>query len=304
MLSEKSRILIIDDNKDLLFNLELLLKFNGYDVLKAFNGKEALDILNLTNKPPDLIICDIVMPLLDGYSLFKKIVHDIRWSSIPFLFLTAKASTEDIILGKKLGIDEYITKPFDNNYLLNIISGKIKRKKIEKSLNTKIERKLKLLGELKSNNSIISRKEDIKVIYLCWDDIRGSVLKKIFPPTEYSRKWFEELGIQLFQTTVAVYGHGDCSQANSALLNVNNINMDAVVYFDFIVDNSVRGDQKQYMLALLAPKVDYFSFLEIRMLFDEISNEIKSTGNCEIIKKNWEYLTHILTNKEESSLVI
>ncbi len=118
-------ILVVDDNPDLVDGVKLTLEMEGFQVLTAFSGKEALDTLQRIT--PDLILADIMMPNLDGYELYVRVHNDQRWLHIPFIFLTAKTSKEDIRKGKEMGADDYITKPFDPQDVVAAVRGKLKR---------------------------------------------------------------------------------------------------------------------------------------------------------------------------------
>ena len=108
----KPLILVVEDNRDLLFSLNLILESNNYKSITSRNGKEALVILNELDQVPDIIISDIMMPEMDGYEFFKEISNSSRWNRIPFIFLSARSTPQDIRFGKLLGVDDYITKPF------------------------------------------------------------------------------------------------------------------------------------------------------------------------------------------------
>nr|MDO8116796.1 response regulator [Candidatus Sigynarchaeota archaeon] len=125
----KYTVLIVDDNKDILYNLRTALGLNHFNVISANNGKEALEILRKLKAVPDVIISDIMMPEMDGYELLKAISKEPGLNQVPFIFLSAKTTVEDIRLGKILGVDDYITKPFHQEDLIAIVKGKIARKK-------------------------------------------------------------------------------------------------------------------------------------------------------------------------------
>ena len=93
--------------------------------LSAKNGKEAIEVLQNSSIPPDLIVSDILMPEMDGYELFKIISSNANWNTIPFIFLSAKASPDVIRLGRILGVDDYVTKPVDEELLQSLIENKI-----------------------------------------------------------------------------------------------------------------------------------------------------------------------------------
>lgn len=117
--------MIVDDNKDFIFNLELLLTSHNLDVVSALQGKEALKLLETMERLPDLIISDILMPEMNGYDFFTKISSNQIFNQIPFIFLTARNSPEEIEYGKKLGVDEYIIKPFSEDSLIVSINNKL-----------------------------------------------------------------------------------------------------------------------------------------------------------------------------------
>ncbi|MCK4848744.1 MAG: response regulator, partial [Candidatus Heimdallarchaeota archaeon] len=106
-------ILVVEDNPDVLFNIQVALEANEYEVETASNGKKAIKKLSEMGKNPDLIISDIMMPEMDGYDFFNIVSQNSVWSRIPFVFLSAKSKPEDVRFGKILGADDYITKPFD-----------------------------------------------------------------------------------------------------------------------------------------------------------------------------------------------
>ncbi len=118
-------ILVVDDNPDLVDGVKLTLEMEGFQVLAATSGQQALEVLGRIT--PDLILADIMMPNLDGYQLYIRVHNDSRWVHVPFIFLTAKTSKEDIRKGKEMGADDYITKPFDPQDLVAAVRGKLKR---------------------------------------------------------------------------------------------------------------------------------------------------------------------------------
>jgi CRP/FNR family transcriptional regulator, polysaccharide utilization system transcription regulator len=124
-------ILIIEDNKEVRENTSEILELASYKTLTAENGKIGADLAK-KNKP-DLIICDIMMPELDGYGVLHILSKDPSTASIPFIFLTAKSEKDDFRKGMKLGADDYLTKPFDDLELLNAIETRLKKNEIIKA---------------------------------------------------------------------------------------------------------------------------------------------------------------------------
>jgi len=110
------KILVVDDEVDLLETIRFPLEIEGYNVLVAYNGEEALNQARKEN--PDLILLDLMLPKLDGYKVCRLLKFDERYKHIPILMLTAKTQEKDKVLGMETGADEYITKPFEMDYLL------------------------------------------------------------------------------------------------------------------------------------------------------------------------------------------
>lgn len=115
------KILIVDDEVDLVETLRLPLEMEGYTVLVSYNGEDALNQARKEN--PHLIILDIMLPKLDGYKVCRLLKFDERYKHIPILMLTAKTQEKDKILGAETGADEYITKPFDIDELIEKVKS-------------------------------------------------------------------------------------------------------------------------------------------------------------------------------------
>lgn len=124
-------ILIIEDNKDVRENTAEILEMASYKVLQAENGKVGVDIA--LNAKPDLIICDIMMPVLDGYGVIHLLNKNPETASIPFIFLTAKSERGDVRKGMEMGADDYISKPFDDIELLNAVESRFKKNEVLKA---------------------------------------------------------------------------------------------------------------------------------------------------------------------------
>jgi two-component system sensor kinase len=119
-------ILVVEDDLALVEGLRDILELNGYQVLTARNGQEAL--ASLERRVPDLIVSDIQMPRMDGYQLYTEVRARPAWVSIPFIFLTARGEKADVRRGKALGVDDYITKPFDEADLVVAVQAKLNRR--------------------------------------------------------------------------------------------------------------------------------------------------------------------------------
>src|SRR5688500_16059085 len=121
-----STILVIDDNKDIRENTAEILSLAGYNTFTAENGKHGVEIA--LKEHPDVIICDIMMPVLDGYGVLHLLNKNESTRNIPFIFLSAKSERSDLRRGMEMGADDYITKPFEEVELLNAIEVRLKKK--------------------------------------------------------------------------------------------------------------------------------------------------------------------------------
>ena len=121
-------LLLIEDNNDIRENTAELLELAMYQVLTAPDGKTGLELA--IEKKPDLILCDIMMPVLDGYGVLHAVQKNETLRNTPFIFLTAKSERSDWRKGMETGADDYISKPFDGTELLNAIDSRLKKAEI------------------------------------------------------------------------------------------------------------------------------------------------------------------------------
>ena len=131
----KYKILVIEDNQDIRENISELLMLSGYEVIEAENGRAG--VKSAMENLPDLILCDIMMPELDGYGVLHILGKHRETLNIPFIFLTAKAEKVDMRKGMTLGADDYITKPFEETDLLSAIENRL-RKALNKDAGPKV----------------------------------------------------------------------------------------------------------------------------------------------------------------------
>ncbi|MFN8375498.1 MAG: hybrid sensor histidine kinase/response regulator [Anaerolineae bacterium] len=125
----KATILIVEDDTHLLNGIRDILALEDYRVLTAENGKLALNVLTSEPRPPDLIVSDIMMPEMDGLEFLNKVRQNANWVSLPFMFLTAKTEKTDVQAGRRLGVDDYLNKPFDAEDLIIAIEARLKRQR-------------------------------------------------------------------------------------------------------------------------------------------------------------------------------
>ena len=149
------KILLIEDDPVLRENTAELLELSEYEVVTASNGKKG--VMAAKAHLPNVIVCDIMMPELDGYGVLEKLSKAESTKHIPFIFLSAKTEKEDIRKGMNLGADDYLTKPFEENDLINAIESRLARAAIlkelespEKESESHIEDDIKTIHEFKN----------------------------------------------------------------------------------------------------------------------------------------------------------
>jgi DNA-binding response OmpR family regulator len=125
------KILLIEDNNEMRENTAEILELADYKVITAKNGKIGVELAQ--SELPNLIICDIMMPVLDGYGVLELLSKNSETASIPFIFLTAKSERRDLRKGMELGADDYLTKPFDDVELLKAVESRLKKTEILKT---------------------------------------------------------------------------------------------------------------------------------------------------------------------------
>lgn len=121
-----TRILLVEDNLTLLQDIAFELEMRGYEVVQAPDGQAALNALR-GGAAPDIIVSDIAMPDVDGFKLLEFIRSEQDWNAIPFIFLTAFNSPNSVRIGKELGADDYIVKPFQADDLVLVMESRLKR---------------------------------------------------------------------------------------------------------------------------------------------------------------------------------
>ncbi len=123
----KEKILLVDDEVDFVEVLSTRLEANGFEVLPAYDGEEALEKVKEYN--PDMIILDIMMPKINGFDVCRKLKLDQNYKDIPIIMLTAKFQASDVKFGEAMGADAYITKPFEPGVLLDKVHELLKKGK-------------------------------------------------------------------------------------------------------------------------------------------------------------------------------
>jgi DNA-binding NarL/FixJ family response regulator len=121
----KKKLLIIEDQAPMRRNIALLLQMEGYEVCTASNGQEGLEAAR--REKPDLILSDVMMPVLDGYGVVQALREEPEFAATPFIFLTAKSDRTDVRVGMNFGADDYLTKPVVREDLLSAVAARLER---------------------------------------------------------------------------------------------------------------------------------------------------------------------------------
>ena len=116
-----NKILIVDDEPSIIVPVQFLMEQNGYDVMVAFSGEEAMEII--AEKKVDLILLDIMLPVIDGFEVCQRVRENLQWNKIKIILLTALGSDANVEKGLALGADAYITKPFSNIEIVDKVKG-------------------------------------------------------------------------------------------------------------------------------------------------------------------------------------
>ncbi|WP_017296014.1 response regulator transcription factor [Geminocystis herdmanii] len=145
-----TKILIVEDEKEIRENIAQILQLNDYETISADNGKNALDLA--IKYLPDLIISDIMMPYMDGYEFLENLRKTEKISIIPCILVTAKVEKKDIRQGMELGADDYLTKPFTPEELLNsVISRLARHQHITETFDVQLEKNQEVITKIKKN---------------------------------------------------------------------------------------------------------------------------------------------------------
>lgn len=196
-----STVLIVDDEKDIVNALEIYLKPEGYDILKAYDGKEA--VKTVKENSVDLVLMDIMMPNLDGIQATSEIRE---FSNVPIIFLSAKSEDTDKILGLNIGADDYVTKPFNPSEVVARVKSQLRR---YTTLGAHTSVKLLVNGSIEMNDDEKIVKVDGNVISLT--PVEYDILKlllenpgKVFSSSDiYEKIWNEPF--MSGENTVAVH---------------------------------------------------------------------------------------------------
>ena len=265
-------ILIIEDNTDIRESTAEILELAGYQVYQAENGKTGVDLAY--QQKPDVILCDIMMPELDGYGVLYMLSKNPETTSIPFIFLTAKAERVDFRKGMEMGADDYLTKPFDDIELLNAIESRLDKKRKQEEYFSKSLASLESLsggngqGTSELKTMISGRKiRQIKkkqVLYYEGDHPQGlylviegairtfklaedgrELMMGLYKPDDYLGVHALLLDEPFTETAEAVEDAAVCMLPKDAIINLVNKYPDITLQFIKILANNIREKEVQ-----------------------------------------------------------
>ncbi|MBI3238347.1 MAG: response regulator [Flavobacteriia bacterium] len=264
------KILLIEDNTDVRENTAEILTLAQYLVITAENGKDGVQLA--LKEKPDLIICDIMMPVLDGHGVLHLLSKNDATAGIPFIFLTAKADRGDVRKGMAMGADDYLIKPFDDEDLLNAIEVRLKKNEFLKiQFSQNLDGVNEFLREAKTFESLkeLSEERDVRH-YKKKDEIfrEGSYPKGVYFVSKGKVKIFQK-NDQAKELIISLHKEGDFFGFLSLLKEE-----------EYTHSASVLEDAEIYMI----PKDDFFSLIY---------------KNTEVAKKFIEILSNNLLENEQ-----
>lgn len=278
------QILIIEDNLEVRENLAEILELDGYECLTAENGKIGVKIA--MENTPDLIICDVMMPELDGFGVLKILHKHPILMHVPFLFLTAKAEKTDFRKGMGLGADDYLTKPFDDVELLETIELRLKKSEEMKAILESTANQVKSfydpVNAKKCIEKLLEGKEMRK--YQKHDEVyeTGHYPRWIFYVESGSVKRFKlnDLGKELiidFVTEGEIFGveptfNQDKYQHNSSA--VTDCKLRLIAIEDYHKALFTNPDLTQYTIRKLASRSSYYQEQLINFAYSSVRKKV------------------------------
>ncbi|OIP01132.1 MAG: hypothetical protein AUJ97_07345 [Bacteroidetes bacterium CG2_30_32_10] len=183
------KIVIIEDEKILRENIATFLNMENYETFVAEDGEKGVSLVKEMN--PDLVICDISMPVMDGYEVFTKLKEDSNTEMIPFIFTTAKTQKWEIRKGMELGVDDYLTKPFSFDELINSVKARIDKqnriiKNTEENYQLMIENSLTGIFIMQDGRFVFANSKFLEIIGCSLSEVVGEKLSDIIADKECS----------------------------------------------------------------------------------------------------------------------
>jgi DNA-binding response OmpR family regulator len=259
------KILVIEDNTEVRENLAEILALSNYEVDTAENGKTGVE--KAIKNPPDLVLCDVMMPELDGFGVLHILSKKPQTADIPFIFLTAKADKADIRKGMNLGADDYIIKPFDDVELLDAIELRLEKSERLRNLSIKSENGLAaFIDEARGFETMKSLSKERETKSFRKKDV-------IFREGEYPRQlYFIQVGkVKIYKTNEdgkefiteikregEFFGYGDLIAGrpyNESAASIENSEISVILKSDFFQLLYINRDVATKMIKMLADNV-------------------------------------------------
>ena len=286
-----TKILVIEDENSVRENILDLLEAESFEILAAANGKIGIDLA--VSQVPDLILCDLMMPNIDGYEVLKKLNLQAATATIPFIFLTARTAKADVRKGMNLGADDYVTKPFTRLELLNAIISRLEKKTDDlKYISKKPKHSAHFLPELQVIKSSLLRtlaKRKLREFQVHYQPIVDASSGSIIAAESLVRWQSSELGlispaelIPLAESTGLIIPIGEWLIEN--VCNQTKIWQDAG-YKDFYstinisINQLIQPDFVSKILGLLAENDLHPSSLELEITEGMIENDMNTAIN-------------------------
>lgn len=261
-MNDKIKILLVEDNDGVLFNLRLALEMSNFIVDTATNGKEAILLLEHVVILPDIILSDIMMPEMGGYEFFEYVSSHTEWNTIPFIFLTAKTSPNDIRLGKILGADDYLIKPVKNDVLTKIINSKV----ID-ATKEKITGEITRLCELNNVANEFSEKQ-LLLYHLSRDIETGIKHENLYSSLdEKTKQSVNNIGYQIASILLPPLASSKNISPRSYFIPIKSCNLKVFLLVDVYLEDKIN-----YVVVLISKMLSYFKVLRIKYYFYELMN--------------------------------
>jgi CRP/FNR family cyclic AMP-dependent transcriptional regulator len=281
-----TKILLVEDNNEIRENTTEILELANYQIATAQNGKQGYEMA--LKEMPDLIICDIMMPVLDGYGMLHLINKNEALKSIPFIFLTAKTERGDFRKGMEMGADDYITKPFTDIELLSAIESRLQKARIQRERTTSAQNLNDFFDEIK-NEDALEKLTDSKIMN------RYKKKQRVYAEGNHPHSLYylntgkirtykiNDLGKEL---TISLYNAGDFFGYNALLensvyketaetLEESEINIIMREDFEILINNNKKVAQK--FIKLLAHNVSEKEEQLLNLAYNSLRKRVADT---------------------------
>ncbi len=267
------KILVIEDNTEVRENIAEILELSNYEVVTAEDGKIGAELA--LKEIPDLIVCDIMMPVLDGYGVLHLLNKHIETYGIPFIFLTAKSEKADLRKGMELGADDYITKPFDGIELLNAIEIRLKKSESIKQHAAKDKRNISsFITSVKNSGNVKLTSEEREV----YDYKKKQVLYKGGQRPRYVY-YIKSGKVKIYKTN---------EEGKDLITNIHSAG--DFFGYTYILEETSYKENAQVLEdteLMLIPKEDFLTLI---------------SGDAEVARQFIKLITHSVLAKEEDLL--